>query len=191
MVDKFIPHLKDWAAHLPDLKRRDDNRLAQETMDEKLSWSKESPYKVDVPKMKSALERQESGSHYKDETIRLESLLKTGEWQDLAEAMTKFDKQVMEDMEDKVIHAPLLSSRRIEESALDVQVGGEHYRNCKIQPIEFIHANKLDFIQGCVVKYITRAQNKGGKEDVLKVVHYARLLLELEYGVKSTFEVNE
>lgn len=65
--------------------------------------------------------------------------------------------------------------------ALDTQVGGEHYRKQKIQPIEYIHANGLDFIQGCVVKYITRFRDKNGKEDLLKIKHYIDLLIELEY----------
>lgn len=65
--------------------------------------------------------------------------------------------------------------------ALETQVGGEHYRKQKIQPIEYIHANGLDFIQGCVVKYITRFRDKNGKEDLLKIKHYIDLLIELEY----------
>lgn len=70
-------------------------------------------------------------------------------------------------------------------SALDNQVGGSHYRNMKIQPIEFIHANGLDFLQGCVVKYISRFREKNGKEDLLKAKHYVDLLIELEYGSES------
>lgn len=67
------------------------------------------------------------------------------------------------------------------ESALDVQVGGNHYKECKIQPIEYIHANGLDFFQGNVVKYITRFRYKNGKQDLLKIKHYVDLLIELEY----------
>jgi hypothetical protein len=66
-------------------------------------------------------------------------------------------------------------------SALDIQIGGEHYRKMKIQPIEFIHANELDFLQGNVVKYITRHKNKNGAADVRKALHYCQLILELQY----------
>lgn len=66
-------------------------------------------------------------------------------------------------------------------SALEVQVGGNHYKECKIQPIEYIHANGLDFFQGNVVKYITRFRHKNGKQDLLKIKHYVDLLIELEY----------
>lgn len=70
-------------------------------------------------------------------------------------------------------------------SALDIQIGGEHYRKMKIQPIEFIHANNLDFLQGNVVKYITRHRDKNGAADVRKALHYCQLILELEYKEES------
>ena len=70
-------------------------------------------------------------------------------------------------------------------NALDVQVGGSHYKDCAIQPIEYIHANKLGFAEGNVVKYITRHRQKHGADDVRKVIHYCQLLLELEYGATS------
>jgi hypothetical protein len=65
-------------------------------------------------------------------------------------------------------------------SALDVQVGGEHYKKHKIQPIEYIHANNLPFIEGNIVKYITRWREKNGVKDLEKVKHYVDLLIQLE-----------
>lgn len=70
-------------------------------------------------------------------------------------------------------------------SALDKQEGGAHYKDCTIQPIEYIHANKLGYIEGNVVKYITRHTSKGGAKDVRKVIHYCELLLQLQYGEKA------
>jgi len=67
-------------------------------------------------------------------------------------------------------------------SALEDQPGGDHYRKHKIQPIEYITANELGFIEGNIVKYATRHQDKGGAADVRKIIHYAQLLLELKYG---------
>lgn len=61
---------------------------------------------------------------------------------------------------------------------LTEQVGGSHYKNMKIQPVEFIMANDLNFLEGNVVKYICRYKQKGGVEDLNKVIHYARLLIE-------------
>lgn len=74
-------------------------------------------------------------------------------------------------------------------SALNIQQGGSHYKGCAIQPIEFIHANGLDFFQGNIVKYAARHKAKGGAEDLRKVIHYAQLALELQYGVKPTDEL--
>ena len=65
---------------------------------------------------------------------------------------------------------------------LDKQIGGNHYKDCGIQPVEYIHANKLDYLEGNVIKYITRHRTKGqGKKDIEKAIHYAQLILELEY----------
>jgi|TARA_R110000737_G_scaffold3803_2_gene12687 hypothetical protein len=66
--------------------------------------------------------------------------------------------------------------------ALKVQIGGDHYKDCGIQPVEYIHANKLDYFEGNVIKYITRHRTKGqGKKDIEKAIHYAQLILALEY----------
>ena len=41
------------------------------------------------------------------------------------------------------------------DKALDKQVGGQHYKGCAIQPVEYIYGNNLDYLEGNVVKYIT------------------------------------
>jgi Protein of unknwon function (DUF3310) len=61
---------------------------------------------------------------------------------------------------------------------LSEQVGGSHYKTMKIQPIEFIQANGLGFCEGNIIKYTCRYKQKGGVEDLNKVIHYARLLIE-------------
>jgi len=63
-------------------------------------------------------------------------------------------------------------------SALGKQEGGKHYKELKIQPIEYIQANKLGYEQGNVIKYITRYADKGGVEDLLKAIHYIELLID-------------
>jgi hypothetical protein len=68
-----------------------------------------------------------------------------------------------------------------EQNALDVQVGGDHYKKLKIQPIEYIHANQLPYCEANVVKYISRWRDKGGIKDLEKVKHYVDLLIELEH----------
>lgn len=69
--------------------------------------------------------------------------------------------------------------------AKETQVGGNHYKDLKIQPIEYIHANGLDYFEGNVIKYITRHRKKNGKQDLEKAKHYIELLIELEYGKQN------
>lgn len=64
--------------------------------------------------------------------------------------------------------------------ATSLQVGGDHYKRCPIQPVEYIHANQIGFFEGNVIKYVTRWQDKGGIADLEKAKHYIDLLIELE-----------
>ena len=41
-------------------------------------------------------------------------------------------------------------------SAFESQVGGEHYKNMKIQPAEYIHKNGIPFLEGNAIKYLSR-----------------------------------
>lgn len=66
------------------------------------------------------------------------------------------------------------------ERALATQVGGAHYKDMAIQPVEFIHANGIGYFEGCVVKYVSRWRKKGGIDDLRKAQHYLALLIELE-----------
>jgi hypothetical protein len=65
--------------------------------------------------------------------------------------------------------------------ALAVQEGGDHYKSMAIQPVEFITANRLTFLEGCVVKRVCRHRRKNGAEDIRKAIHELELLLQLEY----------
>lgn len=65
-------------------------------------------------------------------------------------------------------------------NALDTQVGGGHYKNMKIQPVEFCQVNQLNTCEANIVKYICRYKNKNGVEDLRKVKHYLELLCEIE-----------
>ena len=63
------------------------------------------------------------------------------------------------------------------------QEGGSHYKDCKIQPVEYIVGNDLTFLEGNIIKYITRHRRKGeGRKDIEKVIHYAEMILEMEYN---------
>jgi len=65
-------------------------------------------------------------------------------------------------------------------SALETQVDGSHYKKLKIQPIEYIHANGIGYIEGNVIKYVSRWKDKNGIKDLEKAKHYLELLIELE-----------
>lgn len=64
--------------------------------------------------------------------------------------------------------------------ALDIQVGGSHYKSLKIQPVEYIHANGIGYFEGNVIKYVTRWRDKNGIADLEKAKHYIDLLIEQE-----------
>jgi hypothetical protein len=73
-------------------------------------------------------------------------------------------------------------------SALDTQVGGNHYREGGIQPIQYIEANNLQFLEASVVKRVTRHNRPTGKgrQDIEKAIHELQLLLELRYAEAVT-----
>ena len=65
-------------------------------------------------------------------------------------------------------------------SAFDKQIGGDHYKQLAIQPLEFIERNRLGFAAGNVIKYLCRYKTKGGIEDLKKARHCLDLLIEIE-----------
>lgn len=71
------------------------------------------------------------------------------------------------------------------------QIGGDHYKKCGIEPVEYIHANGLDFFRGNIVKYVTRDKDKNGAEDIRKVIDYANMILEFDYGILPEAKIKE
>ena len=65
-------------------------------------------------------------------------------------------------------------------SPLKEQVGGDHYSKLEIQPAVYAQRNKLSYLQGTIIKYVTRYKDKNGVEDLQKAKHYIDLLIELE-----------
>lgn len=63
---------------------------------------------------------------------------------------------------------------------LAIQHGGNHYKKLKIQPVEYIMANGIPYMEGNVIKYCTRWKDKGGIEDLKKAKHYLEILIENE-----------
>ena len=67
----------------------------------------------------------------------------------------------------------------------DKQIGGTHYKKMKIQPSRFVIENKLFFAEGNVIKYICRHSYKGGKEDLLKAIHFIEMIIERDYSKRG------
>lgn len=75
-------------------------------------------------------------------------------------------------------------------SANKIEIGGNHYKSGKIDTIEYLYqANPADghgFCKGNIIKYASRLGLKGTAEDavtdLLKIAHYALLMLHYEYG---------
>lgn len=67
------------------------------------------------------------------------------------------------------------------QKALAKQVGGNHYKDYAIQPVEFIQKNEIRYCEANVIKYVCRHGYKNGAEDIKKAIHYLEMLLEMEY----------
>lgn len=86
-------------------------------------------------------------------------------------------EHVKSDVRLSVIH-PVTGS--VGTSALEKQVGGSHYKQFPIQPVEFINVNNLSYMQGNVIKYVVRYPFKNGIADLEKAKHYIEMLIEFE-----------
>lgn len=68
-------------------------------------------------------------------------------------------------------------------SAIERQVGGSHYKDMPMQPIEVMQAvltpdEYRGFLKGCIIKYSMRAGHKEGTDDAGKAEHYRQFLNE-------------
>lgn len=66
--------------------------------------------------------------------------------------------------------------------ANDVQVAGTHYKGKAIQPWDYIVGNDLGYLEGNIVKYVSRWKDKGGVDDLRKARHYLDKLIEVNDG---------
>lgn len=62
---------------------------------------------------------------------------------------------------------------------LEIQIGGNHYKDFAIQPLEYIHKNNISFSAGNIIKYVSRFDKKNGIEDLEKAKHYIDFLIEM------------
>lgn len=73
---------------------------------------------------------------------------------------------------------------------LHVQIGGDHYKTCAIQPVEYQEANKLGGLESAVLKRITRHNKPTGKgrQDIEKAIHELQLILKFRYPAERIVE---
>lgn len=60
---------------------------------------------------------------------------------------------------------------------LDKQIGGNHYKDKKIQPWEIIDLLDLNFYEGNALKYLLRYKEKNGSQDLRKAIHYIEKII--------------
>jgi hypothetical protein len=75
------------------------------------------------------------------------------------------------------MYPPLTVNDTTTQDANAVQVGGDHYKT-EIQPWDFIIANDLGYLEGNIIKYVSRYKKKGGMADLRKAQHYLQKLIE-------------
>ena len=60
---------------------------------------------------------------------------------------------------------------------LKTQIGGDHYKHFKIQPIDFFIANNILYAEAAIIKYVLRYKEKNGREDLEKAKHLIDILI--------------
>ena len=70
----------------------------------------------------------------------------------------------------------------IQQRASEKQVGGNHYKQFKIQPAEFCYYNNIPYLEATAIKYLCRWKDKGGIQDLEKAKHFIDLLIEFQNG---------
>lgn len=71
---------------------------------------------------------------------------------------------------------------RFDRASFKTQVGGSHYKDLPIQPSIYCYYNNIPAIESSIIRYATRHRNKNKAQDIEKIIDYAKMLLQLEYG---------
>lgn len=73
---------------------------------------------------------------------------------------------------------------------LDIQIGGQHYKHFKIQPVELYNQFSLGFGEANVIKYSMRHDVKNGEQDLEKVIHYVELMIKFNNPTGKFIPIN-
>jgi len=70
-----------------------------------------------------------------------------------------------------------------EDNALDVQIGGDHYKKWRVQPVVYITKKRISFLRGCIIKRLLR--DKDSLQDLKKISHELDLLRQIEHTMPT------
>jgi hypothetical protein len=86
------------------------------------------------------------------------------------------DYGVVDEVKDKDIFVVALFSNN---KANDTQIDGNHYTKQSMQPWDYITAHNMTFLEGNIIKYVSRYKDKNGVKDLEKARHYLDKLIEV------------
>lgn len=69
--------------------------------------------------------------------------------------------------------------------------GPNHYKDKPMQVWDYVVSNNLGYLEGNVIKYISRWRQKNGVEDLRKAKHYIEKLIEVETGEQPPTTIND
>ncbi len=67
-----------------------------------------------------------------------------------------------------------------EDDALQQAHASSHYKQLCIEPLEYIYRNNIAFVEGCIIKYVSRWRHKNGIDDLKKARSYLDYLIQQE-----------
>ncbi len=124
------------------------------------------------------------------EAIDYESIeLPTDNWADMCRFLNNTPNSPYMKDGSRSKHPPPAVDRRA--SALDAQVGGDHYKKlAEYQPWEVLSrwmspAEFRGYMKGQAMAYLAREQDKGGSQDMEKAMHTLQGFLEIEQRNKG------
>ena len=80
----------------------------------------------------------------------------------------------------KTLHELIDEERlKMQQDANEEQIGGNHYKSKPIQPWDYIISNNLGYLEGNIIKYVSRWGAKNGLQDLHKARHYLQKLIEV------------
>jgi hypothetical protein len=95
--------------------------------------------------------------------------------------MADYNKDEMDREESKPQYDPRMRYMETVHPPEDEFNNPKHYtEGFGIEPIEYIIANEMDFLEGNIIKYVSRYPLKGGVRDLKKAQVYIEMLIKRE-----------